>query len=155
MLGIDHSQLSPQRKFPNKGRGKVQMIRPGVWDTDTLRNLAEVEQRTIGIDVDEVRNHFGDLDERELAVIIKKLEDEIMEKIKGDSSVQTATQTLELLLQELEVMIKIRRENIVAKLHNPEAIGTTYCPMEQNLKRRTVGDRSFTDLDNAISGKLY
>ena len=146
-------QLSPQKKFPNLGRGKVQMIRPGVWDTDTLRNVVEIENEAGGIDMNQVRANFADLSEAELIAKVKEIEEEIAAKIQGSKSNRTSTQLLEALLQELEVLIKIRRENIITKLHHPEAIGTTFCPLEQELKRRTVGDRSFTDIDNSLTGK--
>ena len=146
-------QLSPQKKFPNRGRGKVEMIRPGIWDTDTLRNVAEIQHEVTGVDMNSVRANFANLSEAELIAKVKEIEEEIAAKIQGSKSDRTSTQLLEALLQELEVLIKIRRENIVTKLHHPEAIGTTYCPMEQGLKRRTVGDRSFTDVDNSLTGK--
>ena len=146
-------QLSPQKKFPNRGRGKVEMIRPGIWDTDTLRNVAEIEHEANGVDMNMVRANFANLSEAELVAKVKEIEDEITAKIQGSKSDRTSTQLLEALLQELEVLIKIRRENIITKLHHPEAIGTTFCPMEQGLKRRTVGDRSFTDVDNSLTGK--
>ena len=76
-------------------------------------------------------------------------------RIKGDSNVKTSTQLLEALIQEMEVLIKIRRENTVSKLHNPEEIGKTFCPKSQGDRRRTVGDRSFTDVDNSLVGKQY
>ena len=152
--GQDLSQLSPNRKFPNKGRGKVTMIRPNVWDTDTLRNVAEVEAVN-AIDVDAIRRENAELSQKELSKKITKMEDEMVERIRGDKSVQTSTQLHERLLQELEVMIKIRRENTTAKLQNPETLGMTFCPPEQGVKRRTVGDRSFTDVDNSMQGEQY
>ena len=130
------------------------MLRPGVWDTDTLRNVAEVEARN-AVDHEQVRQENEGLSQTELRAKIKQIEDDLAERVRGDPQVHTATQILEKLLQELETMINIRRENTVAKLHNPETLGTTFCPPEQGTKRRTVGDRSFTDVDNSVQGEQY
>ena len=122
-----------------------------------IRQFSQNRSTSINRDaiVKAVKDANPEYDQKQIAKKVKQLEEEVLERIRGDSSVKTATQTMESLLQEMETLVKVRRENTVAKLANPEEIGDIFCPQEQGRKRRTVGDRSFTDLDNSLQGKQY